>query len=124
MIEEPIEPVDAVDLSALDPTMPPAAFARRVAGVRHAAQGVLWRRRNAAGSPLSLLAGWRGPLMAAGLIIMIASLATLGTLRNELTTETDAVDEIAGVFGVSSPIGGALTGTMSTSDALLGGFEQ
>lgn len=123
MIEEPIEPVDPVDLSALDPTMPPAAFARRVAGVRHAAQGVLWRRRNA-GSPLSLVAGWRAPLMAAGLIVMIASLTMLGTVRRELATETAAVDEIAGLFGVSSPIGGALTGTMSTDDALLGGFEQ
>jgi len=123
MIEDPIEPVDAVDLSALDPTRPPAAFARRVAGVRHAAEGVLWRRRNS-GSALSLVAGWRAPLLAAGLAVMVASLAMLGTLRVDTGTETDATDEIAGLFGVSSPIGGALTGTMSTGDALLGGFEQ
>ena len=128
MIEEPFEPFEpfesgdeivAVDLRALDPTMPAAAFERRVARIRHAAQGVLWRRRNA-GSPLSLLTGWRAPLVAAGLAVMIASAALLGVLRTEGVTETDAVDEIAGVFGVSSPIGGALTGTMSTSDALLG----
>lgn len=129
---------DPMDLSALDPTQPPAAFARRVANVRHAAQGTLWRRRQAAtlsvlgvpgvpASPLGLVARWRLPLMAAMLLVMLASLATLRALSGETGSTTDSVsvgDDIADALGVSGSVGAALTGESISTVALMGRFDQ
>ncbi|MCX5763351.1 MAG: hypothetical protein NTU67_01760 [Gemmatimonadetes bacterium] len=129
---------DPMDLSALDPTQPPAAFARRVANVRHAAQGTLWRRRQAAtlsvpgvpgvpASPLGLVARWRLPLMAAMLLVMLASLATLRALSGETGSTTDSVsvgDDIADALGVSGTVGAALTGESISTVALMGRFDQ
>ena len=124
-----------MDLSALDPTQPPAAFARRVANVRHAAQGTLWRRRQAAtlsvprvpASPLGLVARWRLPLMAAMLLVMLASLATLRALSGESGSTADSVsvgDDIADALGVSGSVGAALTGESISTVALMGRFDQ
>jgi hypothetical protein len=120
---------DPIDLSALDPTQPPAAFARRVANVRHAAQGALWKRRHAAtsASPLGLVARWRLPLMAAMLLVMLASLATLRALSGEAGTTADSVsvgDDIADALGVSGSVGAALTGESISTVALMGRFDQ
>lgn len=117
---------DPIDLSALDPTMPPAAFARRLAGVRHAAQGALWRRRQAA-TPLGLVARWRLPLMAAMLLVMLASLATLRTLSGESATTSDSTvvaDDIADALGVSGSVGDAISGEKVSTVALMGRFDQ
>ncbi len=116
---------DPIDLSALDPTQPPAAFARRVANVRHAAQGVLWKRRQAA-TPLGLVARWRVPLMAAMLLVMLASLATLRSISIEPRTDASVAvsDDIADALGVSSSVAAALTGENVSTVALMGGFDQ
>jgi hypothetical protein len=124
-----------MDLSALDPTQPPAAFARRVANVRHAALGALWQRRQAAtravsrvpASPLGLVARWRLPLMAAMLLVMLASLATLRALSGESGSTADSVsvgDDIADALGVSGSVGAALTGESMSTVALMGRFDQ
>ena len=116
---------EPIDFTPLDPTQPPAAFARRVAGVRHAAQGALWRRRQAA-TPLGLVARWRLPLMAAMLLVMLASLATLRTLSGEAasTDSTVVADDIADALGVSGSVGDALTGDKVSTVALMGRFDQ
>jgi hypothetical protein len=118
------ETSEPIDLSALDPTQPPAAFARRVARVRHAAQGTLWRRRQAA-TPLGIVERWRMPLMAAMLLVMLASMATLRAIGADPATDSVAIsDEIAEAFGVTGSVGEALTGESGATTALLGGFDQ
>ena len=118
-----------IDFSTIDPTQPPAAFARRVGRVRHAAQGTLWRRRQAAASasPLGLVARWRLPLMAAMLLVMLASLATLRSLSGEAGTANDSFsvsDDIADALGVTGSVGAALTGESVSTVALMGRFDQ
>jgi len=67
---------ERLDLSALDPTEPPAEFERRVRAVLAAAAPALrLRRLGLAGGALGLVARWRVPLLAAAAIVILISAA-------------------------------------------------
>jgi hypothetical protein len=112
-----------LDLSALDPTVPPPAFERRLATVRHAARGALARRR-AGGTAFVVVTRWRAPLLAALFLVMFVSIALLRGAQGEAVAEADTQDEIADALGLTSPLGsGLLSDTLSAADILLGGFD-
>ncbi|MFI4888784.1 MAG: hypothetical protein ACHP7B_08530 [Burkholderiales bacterium] len=111
------------DLSALDPTQPQLAFARRVASVRTAAAGALRRRRN--GAPLAMLAHWRAPLLAALFLMMVASAMLLGSVQNETAIDAVGTDEVADALSVSAVLGDGDDQRAATpAEILLGGYEQ
>jgi hypothetical protein len=111
------------DLSALDPTTPPLAFARRVVAVRNAAAGTLRKRRN--GAPLAIVAHWRAPLLAALFLMMIISAVLFRSVTGETGIDTVGTDEVADVLGGSQAIGDGDDNTASTpAEILLGGYEQ
>jgi hypothetical protein len=111
------------DLSALDPTTPPLAFARRVAAVRNAAAGALRKRRN--GTPLAMVAHWRAPLLAALFLMMIVSALLFRSVTGETGIDTVGTDEVADVLGASQVVGDGDDNTASTpAEILLGGYEQ
>jgi hypothetical protein len=111
------------DLSPLDPTQPPLAFARRVASVRVAAAGALRRRRN--GTPLAMLAHWRAPLLAALFLMMIVSAVLLRSVQSETVTDTIGTDEVADAMSVSAVLGDGDDQPAATpAEVLLGGYEQ
>jgi hypothetical protein len=109
------------DLSALDPTQPPLAFARRLAAVRTAAGGALRARRT--GTPLAIVAQWRAPLMAALFLVMIISAALFRSVQGEAGIDAVGTEEVADVLGASSVLGDDAPAT-SPADILLGGYEQ
>ena len=110
------------DLSALDPTHPPLAFARRVAGVRAAASEILRRRRT--GSPLAMVAHWRAPLIAALVVLTLISAALLRSVANETGIEASGTDEVADVLGVSAALGDGSDAPSTPAEILLGGYEK
>jgi len=111
------------DLSALDPTQPPLAFARRLAAVRAAADSSLRRRRTR--SPLAVVAQWRAPLLAAVFLLMIVSAVLLRSVQGESGIDATGTDEVAASFGVSAVLGdGDDTPAATPADILLGGNEQ
>ena len=111
------------DLSALDPTQPPLAFARRLKAVRVAAAGALRRRRN--GTALAMVAQWRVPLLAALFLLMVASAALFRSVQGETGIDAVGTDEVADALGVSTVLGdGDDAPATSTADILLGGYEQ
>ncbi|MFI5311710.1 MAG: hypothetical protein ACHQQ3_10780 [Gemmatimonadales bacterium] len=113
-----------VDLSALDPTTPPAAFEARLAGVRGAARFALLRRRQG-GNALFVVARWRAPLIAALLLVMLASAALLRSVQSETLIDAEPADEIADVVGdLASPDDPLLSTSTSTTDLLLGGYQR
>jgi hypothetical protein len=113
-----------VDLSALDPTTPSGAFEARLARVRRAARHALLQRR-AGGNALAVMARWRVPLMAALVLVMLASTVLVRTVQSEAGLEPEPADEIADLLGVPAQDGDDLLSTAtSTSDLLLGGFQQ
>jgi cell division septal protein FtsQ len=116
----------AIDLSALDPELPPSEFERRLAKVRSAANGALARRR-AGGTAFVVVARWRAPLLAALFLVMFISVALLRSARSDVRAEAEsqiATDEIADALGLSSPLGMVLlSDTTSAADLLLGGFD-
>ena len=109
------------DLSALDPTQPPLAFARRLKAVRTAAAGALRRRRN--GTALDMVAHWRAPLLAALFLVMFVSAALLRSVQGDAGVDAVGTDEVADALGVSTVLGDDTPAT-SSSDILLGGYEQ
>jgi hypothetical protein len=111
------------DLSALDPTHPPLAFARRLAAVRNAAAGALRKRRN--GTPLAMVAHWRAPLLAALFLVMIVSAVLLRSVQGETGIDTAGTNEVADALGVSAVLGdGDDLTAASPAEILLGGYEQ
>jgi len=111
------------DLSALDPTQPPLAFARRIKAVRNAAAGVLRRRRT--GTPLAMVAHWRAPLLAALFLLMLCSAVLLRSAQGDVGADVVVTDEVADALGVSAVLGdGSDTPSTSPADILLGGYEQ
>jgi len=113
-----------VDLSALDPTVPRGAFEARLARVRHAARHAL-RERREGGNPLEVVARWRAPLLAALVLVVLASAVLVRSAQIEAALETEPADEIADLLGVPALEGDALLSTTtSTSDLLLGGSPQ
>ncbi|HLA89752.1 MAG TPA: hypothetical protein VJL28_04890 [Gemmatimonadaceae bacterium] len=127
-----------VDLSALDPTTPPVAFEARVARVRRAADSVLRARREGAffrregallgregGTALFMVARWRAPLLAAAVLVMLASVAVFRATQAEPVADAEPVDEIADALYLGSPLGEAfLSASLAGTDVLLGGFDQ
>src|ERR1039458_3394534 len=113
-----------VDLSALDPTTPPEAFEARLAAGRRAARFALLRRRGR-GDALCVVARWRAPLLAALFLVMFASAAVIRAVQGEAGLEADQSGEIADVLADSSTTDDALLSpSTSTTDLLLGGYEQ
>jgi hypothetical protein len=111
------------DLSALDPTQPPRAFARRVAAVRTAAGSALRRRR--AGTPLAMVAHWRVPLLAALVLMMLCSAVLLRSAQADTSADVTVTDEVADALDISAVLGdGSDTPTTTPADILLGGYEQ
>ena len=113
-----------IDFAAIDPTLPPAAFEARLATVgvvTHAAM----RRRMVARTPLGFMTRWQLPLMAAMLLVMIASAVTIRIAQGDPAADLTAGDEVADALGLSTPAASALlTGNTTSTDLLLGGFEQ
>jgi len=111
------------DLSALDPTQPPLAFARRLKNVRNAAAGALRRRRN--GTPLAMVAKWRAPLLAALIVMMIISAALFRSVQGETGIDAVGTDEVADVLTPASTLGDGDDATaMTPAEILLGGNEK
>lgn len=111
------------DLSALDPTTPPLAFARRLKNVRVAAEGALRRRRN--GTPLAMVANWRAPLLAALFALMVISAALFRSVQGETGIDAVGTDEVADVLTPASALGDGDDATaMTPAEILLGGYEQ
>jgi hypothetical protein len=110
------------DLSPLDPTQPPFAFAQRLARVRHAASGALRSRRT--GTPLAMVAHWRVPLLAALFLVMLFSAALFRSVSSEANADAVGTDEIADALGVSAVLGDGNDSPDSPADILLGGYEQ
>ena len=118
MNEEP-----PTDLSALDPTHPPLAFARRLAAVRTAAGGAFRRRRTR--TPLAMVADWRVPLLAALFLVMLVSAALFRSVQGGTGIDAVGTDEVADALGVSAVLGdGDDAPSTSPADILLGGYEQ
>ncbi len=111
------------DLSALDPTQPPLAFARRVAGVRTAASAIL-RRRRTGGTPLAMVAHWRVPLLAALVVLTLISAALLRSVAGEIGVDAVGTDEVADALGVSAVLGDGSDAPSTPADILLGGYEK
>ena len=110
------------DLSALDPTQPPLAFARRLAAIRAAADSTLRRRRIR--TPLAVLAQWRAPLLAALFLLMIVSAALLRSVQGESGIDATGTDEVAVAIGVSAVLGDGDDSPAATpAEILLGGNE-
>jgi hypothetical protein len=111
------------DLSALDPTQPQLAFARRVAAVRTAAAGALRRRRD--GTPLAMLAHWRTPLLAALFLLMLVSAVVLRSVQGESGIDSVGTDEVADAVSVSAVLGDGDDQPAATpAEILLGGYDQ
>jgi hypothetical protein len=111
------------DLSALDPTHPPLAFARRLKNVRVAAAGALRRRRS--GTPLAMVAKWRAPLLAALIVMMIISAALFRSVQAETGIDAVGTDEVADVLTPASTLGDGDDATaMTPAEILLGGYEK
>jgi hypothetical protein len=109
------------DLSALDPTQPPLAFARRLAAVRAATGAALRRRRN--GTPLAMVAHWRAPLLAALFLLMLVSAVLFRAVQSETGIDAVGTDEVADVLGVSAVLGdGNDQAATSPAEILLGGY--
>lgn len=111
-----------VDLSALDPTHPPLAFQRRLVAVRKAAEGALRKRR--ARTPLSIVAQWRVPLLAALFLIMIISAALFRSVQGETGMDAVGTDEVADALAASTVLGdGDDSPAASPAEILLGASE-
>ncbi len=111
------------DLSALDPTSPPLAFARRLSAVRAAAGEALRKRRT--GTPLAMVAHWRVPLLAALFLVMLASAALFRSVQGDTGIDTVGTDEVADALSASTVLGdGDDQSSASPADILLGGYEQ
>ena len=113
-----------VDLSGLDPTLPAEAFDRRIGGIRFAASRIL-QRRSRGRHAFDLVARWRTPLMAAVLLLMLASAAVFRSVQVETGTDDLATGEVAELSNDISSAAALMTGTDGSSiDVLLGGFSQ
>jgi hypothetical protein len=111
------------DLSALDPTHPPLAFARRLKNVRLAAADALRKRRT--GTPLAMVANWRSPLLAALIVMMIISAALFRSVQGDTGIDAVGTDEVADVLAPDSTLGDGDDATaMTPAEILLGGYEK
>ena len=113
-----------VDLSGLDPTRPAEAFDRRIGRIHFAASRIL-QRRSRGRDAFDLVARWRAPLMAAVLLLMLASAAVFRSVQVETGTDYLATGEVAEMSNDISSAAALMTGTDGSSiDVLLGGFSQ
>lgn len=113
-----------VDLSGLDPTLPAEAFDRRIGGIHFAASQIL-QRRSRGRDAFDLVTRWRAPLMAALLLLMLASAAVFRSVEVETEADYLATGEVAEVSNDISSATVLMTSTDGSSiDALLGGFAQ
>jgi hypothetical protein len=90
---------ERVDLSPLDPTLDPLRYERLVRRILDAADTELERRAREAG-PLTLVAGWAWPTLAAAAVI--AALA-LGVLAATERRGIEPMDFMTDAFGVPAP---------------------
>ena len=109
------------DLSALDPTQPPLAFAHRLKAVRTAASGALVRRRD--GTPLAMVAHWRAPLLAALFLVMLISAVLFRSVQGETGIDSVGTDEVADVLDASAALGDDAPAA-TPAEILLGGYEK
>ena len=115
---------DPIDFAALDPTIPPEAFARRLTAVRDAARFALARRRHEAGA-LVEVTRWRSPLIAAMVALMVISAVIFRTSTGDAGLAVSPTDEVAESLGITATAGDSLLGTEASSvDAILRGGNQ
>jgi hypothetical protein len=115
---------DRIDFSALDPTLPPAAFARQLATARENARFGLARRRHEAGA-LVEVTRWQSPLIAAMVALMIISAVVFRSATGEAGLTVTPADEVAESLGIASTAGDSLLGPDASSvDAILRGGNQ
>lgn len=113
-----------IDFRAIDPTLPPEAFEARLALVGVATRAAM-SRQMVARTPLTFMTRWQLPLMAAMLLVMLASAMMIRVAQGDTGAELTANDEVADALGLSTPAASALlTGNTTSTDLLLGGFEQ
>jgi len=117
-------PEDRIDFTALDPTLPPDAFARRLATAREHARFGLARRRHEAGA-LVEVTRWRAPLIAAMVALMVLSAVVFRSATNDAGLTVSATDEVAESLGLTTTAGDTLLGLDASSvDAILRGGNQ
>ena len=115
---------DRIDFTALDPTLPPDAFARRLATVRENARFGLARRRHEVGA-LVEVTRWRSPLIAAMVALMIISAVVFRTATTDAGLSVSPTDEVAESLGITTTAGDGLLGPDAASvDAILRGGNQ
>ena len=113
-----------VDLGGLDPTLPAEAFVRRIGCIPFAARQIL-QRSSRGRDAFDLVTRWRAPLMAALLLLMLASAAVFRSVEVETGTDYRATGEVAEVSNYISSAAALMTGADgSSTDVLLGGFSQ
>ena len=113
-----------IDFTALDPTVPPDAFARRLSTARDNAQFALTRRRHEAGA-LVEVTRWRSPLIAAMIALMIISAVVFRSATNDAGLGVSPTDEVAESLGITTTAGDSLLGLDASSvDAILRGGNQ
>lgn len=117
-------PADRINFTPLDPTLPPDAFARRLATVREHARFGLARRRHEAGA-LVEVARWRTPLIAAMVALMVLSAVVFRSATNDAGLTVSPTDEVAESLGLTTTAGDTLLGLDASSvDAILRGGNQ
>ena len=115
---------DRIDFTALDPTLPPEAFARRLSIARENARFGLARRRHEAGS-LVEVTRWRSPLIAAMAALVIISAVVVRSTTGDAGLSVSPTDEVAESLGITTPAGDSLLGPDASSvDAILRGGNQ
>ncbi len=91
MSEDP----QAIDLSPLDPTRDPEHFDEIVAAITTEAADELARRASA--TPITELARWQRPMLAAAAVLAIISLTVMSRIELPDVTEEAGVEEALGV---------------------------
>jgi hypothetical protein len=92
--------------------------------VRRAARFALLSRRER-GNALFVVARWRAPLLAALFLVMIVSAVVIRAVQGATGLEADQPGEIADTFADSVTTDDVLLSpSTSTTDLLLGGYEQ
>jgi len=123
-----IHPTDreALDLSALDPIVGTSEWAELVARIVRAAEPELHRRAEAASSPLTVLAGWSRPILAAAAVV---ALLAVGALARDGMGDGPLAEasggELPELLGLPSPVSAWLSEERSptTNDVVLA-FEE
>jgi hypothetical protein len=115
---------DRIDFTALDPSLPPTAFAHRLSTLRERARFGLARRRHEAGA-LVEVTRWRAPLIAAMVALMIISAFVFRTATADAGLAVSTSDEVAESLGLATTDNESLLSPDASSvDAILRGGDQ